>query len=276
MLEYTKSSKELFTMDQSEIKEKLERKLRTSITSAEWIDLREQGYVREFQAGISDWDEFAGNVDEVLKRLRKHLERTHLEQAGELEEYQEAERKSAAVEPPVKQPNLSGRNSARGSARSSLNRLRTRGRTSGKSPVHGALMPRGGLDGTLAQWVYLLAVELWVPADEIANHYRSIQTAMSHESPPPKTSERAFEVARFVWDSELADGERAPWPDLCARWNQRPLAKPFENWRHFRMAYVRGEKATRPRYKASNAQITNQMKTDGQEILDIWSSKIRD
>jgi hypothetical protein len=276
MLECTKSSKELFTMDQYDIKAKLERKLRTSITSAEWIDLREQGYVRDFQAGEIDWDEFAGYVDEVVKRLRKHVERTHREQAGELEEEQGAERESAAVDSSVRRPNLSGRNSARRSARSSLNRLRTRGRTSGKSPVHGALMPRGGLDGTLAQFVCLLAVELWVPADEVANHYRSIQTAMSHEWPPPKTSERAFEVARFVWDIELADGERAPWPVLCARWNRRPLAEPFENWRHFRMAYVRGAKATRPRYKASNAQITDQMRTVGQEILDIWSSKVRD
>ena len=232
--------------------------------------------MREYQTGITSWDDFAGPAEDGLKRLRKHVERTHLEQAGELDEEQGAERESAVVELPIKQPNLSGRTSARRSARASLNRLRTRGRTSGKSPVHGALMPRGGLDGTLAQFVYLLAVELWVPADEVANHYRSIQTAMSHEWPPSKTSERAFEVAQFVWDNELADGERAPWPVLCARWNRRPLAEPFENWRHFRMACVRGAKATRPRYKASNAQITDQMRTGGQEILDIWSSKIRD
>jgi hypothetical protein len=264
-------------MNESAIKRRLERELGTRITWAEWVDLKEQHFIRDYQMGIDTWPALCGGVEEALNRLRRHIERTHREQAGELDVETEPEREE---EPPNKIPpapaTLSDRARARDQALSSLNLLRSGGRSAGKAAIHGALFPRGGVDGTLAQWVYVVAVELWVPAEEVANSIRRMQMTMLAESSPPKTSERAFEVAAFVWDNWRVEGKRPPWPVLCERWNNWPLTEPFKKWQSFQKAYSRGAKATQPRYVASNEQITSQVRSGGQSILDVWAAKIRD
>ena len=264
-------------MNEFAIKRRLERELGTRMTWAEWVDLKEQHFIRDYQMGVDSWPALCGGVEEAIMRLRRHVERTHREQAGELDVETEPE---PGEEPPADIPpapaTLSDRTRARAQALSSLNLLRTGGRSYGRAAIHGTLLPRGGLDGTIAHWVYVVAAELWVPAEEVAKSYREMQKTMSAESHPPKTSERAFEVAAFVWDNERVNGERPPWSVLCKRWNDWPLTNPFKHWQSFQKAFSRGARATPPRYIASNEQIANRVRSGGQEILNHWASKVRE
>src|SRR5215210_6932508 len=225
-------------MNELAIKGRLERELGTRITWAEWVDLKEQHFIRDYQRGVDSWPALCGGVEEAIKRLRRHVERTHREQAGELDVETEPE---PGEEPPADIPpapaTLSDRTRARARALSSLNLLRTGGRSYGRAAIHGTLLPRGGLDGTLAQWVYVVAAELWVPAEEVANIYRAMQKTMLAESNPPKTRARQFEVAAFVWENERVHGKRPPWRVLCESWNKRPLTEPLEDWRDFHKAF---------------------------------------
>ena len=95
--------------------------------------------------------------------------------------------------------------------------------------MHSTLLPRGGVDGTLPQWVYITAVELWMPVEKVMEAYRWMQQTMMAEPDPPKTQARAFNVARFVWEQEKQYGERPPWPIMCERWNNYPLARAFKS-----------------------------------------------
>jgi hypothetical protein len=263
-------------VSEAEVRAALEKALRGRITWAEWQHLKATELVAEYLRDSLPWQEFRDFAAKELRQVRRFYQNQQREESGDISaEEMEVEEIEVAPDQRPDTPKLSDRTFARSQALGALNRLRTGGRSAGMSALHGALMPRGGLDGTLAQWVYLLAVELWVPAEEVANHYRSIQKTMSAESNPPKTSERAFQVAAFVRDNITADGTRAPWPDLCERWNQWPLTEPFDDWRHFHKTFLRGAKATPPRYVASNGQIANQVRSGGQEILDVWAEKVR-
>jgi hypothetical protein len=220
----------------------------------------------------------SGVVGETLGRLRRFLSNVHREQTGELKPTGELESGAEETpEPPDMPPtNLDDRTFARWQALSSLSQLRTGGASSGRPPIYGALFPRGGADGTLGQWVYIVAAELWVPAEEVMRGYRSMQRTMLADLKPPKTSTRAFEVAAFVWQNELAHGTRAPWPVLCERWNNWPLTVPFKCWRSFHRSFIRGAKATPPRYVATNEQITELVKSHSQQgAFDAWASKVR-
>jgi hypothetical protein len=269
-------------MDELAIKRRLEKTLHTRITWAEWADLVEQRYVRDYQPGQDDWEALCMLVNDALSRLRRHIRRTQREQAGELDVEAELQ---PEVEVDADAPTapatltLSGRTFARSQALGSLNRLQTGGRSSGRAPIDSFLLPRGGVDGTLAQWVYVVAVELWVSAEEVANNYRTIQKTLSAESNPLKTSERAFEVAAFVWDNERVHGMRPPWPILCERWNNWPLTEPFKKWQSFHKAFSRGARATVPRYNATNEQITNEVRSAQHSVekaLDDWAAKVRE
>lgn len=178
-------------MNELAIKRRLERALHTRVTWAEWLDLKEQHYIRDYQIGTDNWEALCIGVDAALSRLRRHIQRTQREQAGELDVEAELEPEvEVAVDAPTASPSLtlSGRTFARLQALGSLNRLRTGGRSSGRAAIDSFLLPRGGVDGTLAQWVYVMAVELWVPAEDVANNYRSMQKTMSSEANPLKTS----------------------------------------------------------------------------------------
>ena len=78
-----------------------------------------------------------------------------------------------------------------------------------------------------------MAVELWVPPEEVKEAYRSMQKTMLAEPNPPKTQTRAFKVAQFVWQNEMVDSKRPSWPVLWERWNNSPFgqaAGTFNNW----------------------------------------------
>ena len=142
----------------------------------------------------------------------------------------------------------------------------------------GVLLPRGGVDGTVPQWVYVIAAELWMPAEEVARAFRTRQRSLMVEADQPRTKSRAFEVARFVWEAEAAYGERPPWPELCKLWNDYPMTTPFDSWRGFRTTFKRGEKAALPRYKATDEQITEQVReasNRGRAVaFDLWASQV--
>ncbi len=97
---------------------------------------------------------------------------------------------------------------------------------------------------------------------------------------PPKTQTRAFKVAQFVWENERVHGKRPPWPVLCERWNNSPfgqLAGTFDSWRDLRTNFVRGAKATPPRYIATNEQMTELVRSRShQGAFDMWASKVRE
>jgi hypothetical protein len=93
---------------------------------------------------------------------------------------------------------LDDRTSARSSALGALNHLRSGGSAPPRATIHGTLLPRGGVDGTIPQWVYVIAVELWTPPTEVAKSFRAMQQALMVDSDQPRTQARAFNVARFV------------------------------------------------------------------------------
>jgi hypothetical protein len=267
-------------MTERVIKKRLAGTLNAPISGADWRYLKgafagpyrtlsDAQFVDEAE---EDWDYFVAFARKHLWLLRCRADDITREQAGELDPETEPER---AEKPSTNVP-LRGRAFARHEALGALNLLRTDGRSAGKGAIRSALFPRGGVDGTLGQWVQVIAVELWVPAEEVANHIRRTQRAMLAESSPPKTSERAFEVAAFVWDIERAEGKRPPWRVLCERWNNWPLTGPFDDWRHFHKTFTRGSRATPPRYVASNEQITRKVRSGAQDTLDHWAAKIRD
>jgi hypothetical protein len=133
------------------------------------------------------------------------------------------------------------------------------------------------VDGTLPQWEIFLGVEAWVPAEEFKEAYRAHQQALLTEQASPKTQERAFEVARFVWEEEREHGERPPWPVLWERWNNWPLTERFKSWRDFRTYFIRGKKAVPPRYYASDEQITEAVRSRAFEhSFNRWVSSFRD
>jgi hypothetical protein len=120
-------------------------------------------------------------------------------------------------------------------------------------------------------------VEVWVPAEEVKESYRSMQRNLLAEQTPPKTQPRTFEVAAFVWHQDRVHGRRLPWPQLWERWNNWPLTKPFDSWRDFQKTFTRGEKATPPRYHASYEQMTKLVEAGAHEgSFDLWVSSFRE
>jgi hypothetical protein len=101
---------------------------------------------------------------------------------------------------------------------------------------------------------------------------------MSNYGCQPKTQSRAFSVARFVWEQEAAHGEHPPWPVMCKTCNDSPMTRPFERWRDCRANFVRGAKATPPRYKVADKQLTEQVREAsirGRAVtFDSWARQV--
>ena len=76
---------------------------------------------------------------------------------------------------------IDDRTFARSSALAALNNLRSGGFAPPRATIHSTLLPRGGVDGTVPQWVYVTAAELWVPTEELANAYRRMQRNLMSE-----------------------------------------------------------------------------------------------
>jgi hypothetical protein len=269
-------------MSLREIKTKLEKALHTTIKSAEWAFLEDRGLIHDYEI-TGDWPEFRGGVEDNLKAIRRFRADDLREQASDLEE---APRENGVDHQPENPPiDLDDHTSARSSALGALNHLRSGGSAPPRATIHGILLPRGGVDGTIPQWVYVIAAEVWVPAEEVARSFRTMQQTLMVDPDQPRTQARAFNVARFVWEVEASYGERPSWPELCKlwndsckRWHDAPVAGTFERWRDFRANFVRGEKATLPRYKATDEQITEQVReasNRGEAVaFDSWASHV--
>jgi hypothetical protein len=262
-------------MSLREIKTKLEKALHTTINSAEWAFLEDRGLIHDYEI-IGDWPEFRGGVEDNLKAIRRFRANDLRERTGELEEvprendvYHETE--NVPVDP-------EDRAFARFLALDALNRLRSGGSAPARATMQSTLLPRGGADGTVPQLVHVIATELWMPAAEVARSFRAMQRTLMVDSDQPRTQARAYNVARFVWRMQAALGERPPWPEMCKRWNDSPMTRPFERWRDFRANFVRGAKATLPRYKATDEEITEQVReatTRGRAVaFDAWVSQV--
>jgi hypothetical protein len=272
----------MFTLIEVEIKAKLERALHRRISLAEWQDIKDSGLLGEYERGDLSWSDLKNLVGETLDRLRRHVRNVVREQAGELNLASKIPFKvKETVGLPDVPAKLSDRTSARGEALSALTRLRMGNEAaqnvmaSGRARISSTIIPRGGVDGTLPQWVIVMGVEAWVPADDVKETYSRLRQTFIEEQAQPKTQARTFQVAAFVWDQEQAHGKRPPWPVLCERWNNWPLTEPFEDWRAFRMCFLRGEQATPPRYVASNEQLTELVRSRHLEgDLERWTKRL--
>jgi hypothetical protein len=277
----------MFTLTGTEIKAGLERALHTRIGLAEWRELQRQEVVAMLEEASLDtaeenWREFVSTARDRLQSLRKFKEEDALEQRGELKPVSELGAKAEETASlPYVPAHLSDRTSARGEALSALTRLHMGDDAvqevmeSGRARISSTIFPRGGVDGTLPQWVIVMGVEAWVPADDVKETYSRLRQTFLAEQTQPKTQARTFQVAAFVWDQEQAHGKRPPWPVLCERWNNWPLTEPFEDWRAFRMCFLRGEQATPPRYVASNEQLTELVRSRHLEgNLERWTKRL--
>lgn len=200
-------------MNPQEIKTRLERALHTMITSAEWRFLEGRGLLHEHEIGVSDWPEFRAGVEDNLGAIRRYHADDLREQAGDLEEAPGENGADYQAENVPVDPD--DRAFARFLALGALNQLRSGGSAPPRSTMSGTLLPRGGVDGTVPQWVYVIAAELWMPAEEVARDFRTKQRTLMAEIGQPKTQARAFNVARFVWEIEAVHGGRLSWPEMC-------------------------------------------------------------
>jgi hypothetical protein len=274
-------------MTEAQIKTRLERALHREITWAEWRNLQKRGLVDEYVRNPlkitekENWREFRDSAGRELDFSRSYREDDIREQAGELEiDFEGGEEQAAPVPNPVP---LSDRTSARSSALSALDRLRAGDIRTRRARIHSSIFPRGGIDGTIPQWVIVMAVEAWIPAEEVKESYRHLQHTFLAEQRSPKTTERAFQVAKFVWEQEQFYGTRPSWKVLTIRWNNLPWAasfewaKPFKNWQAFRMCFERGKRATPPQYVASEDHMTELVRSRRpEEALEAWMAPLRE
>jgi hypothetical protein len=240
-------------MSESEIRAKLERTLNTKISEAEWVELKAVNVVLEFDE--LSWREFRGWAIEVLHGLRRFLQNVRREEAGEMPSGLGAD---TTTDGPDELPSvhidegiLSARTVARARALNALDQLRRGPKAWGSVTRHitSRVEPIGRGDGTLPQWVIQLEIEAWVPEEDVMGMYQNVRRKLLADHASPKVQPRTYEVARFVWEQELIHGKRLSWPKLCALWNHRnPERVHFNDWRAFHTCFVRGEKATPPRY----------------------------
>jgi hypothetical protein len=261
-------------VDSGEVKSRLGRALHRPITPAEWRHLERTELVAEYLRD-GNWREFRELAATQLEQIRSFYRDKISEESGDLLDVYPGH--NANDDEPLLPVDPEDRTSARMYALGALNRLRAGDSAVLRAATDAMLLPRGGVDGTLPQWVYIVAVEMWMPAEKVAEHYRQMQRTMMAEPDQPRTQARAFNVARFVWEQERFYGERPPWPVMCERWNNYPLTRPFKNWRDFRTNFLRGAKATPPRYVATEEQLTEQVRShvrDQAGLFYYWADKV--
>ncbi len=262
-------------MKNLKVKVELERSLHRKISGPEWRHLERKEFVSMFERNSLDWREFRECAREEFECLRSLREDEARERLGVAVDEYPGDRIGYQQEGLPADPE--DRVSARMGAIGARNILRAKESAPPRAAMHSTLLPRGGVDGTLPQLVYITAVELWMPAEEVMKAYRRMQQTLMAETEQPKTQARAYNVARFVWEQEKHYGQRPPWPVLCERWNNYPLTRPFENWRDFRTNFLRGAKATLPRYIATDEQLTEQVRReacDGVRAFRSWTDQV--
>ena len=273
----------LSTSEETDIRERLEGALKTSVSPTQWDYLKTQGVLENYVGSPMDdererWEEFARDADAELQRLRDWYERLREE---EDEGYSRPESSSLRDREQysglVGETRGSERTAARMEALRAYDRLQSgTDAVTKRLAMYDTLLPRGGLDGTVAQWVYALQVELWVPAEDVKETYLDLQRALTEER-ARKADPRTIEVARFVWEQKYNhEGEDLSYLDLMKRWNEsRSDDGRFNNWRTFRNTYIRGKEATLPRYEGSADLLQQEARKGyGKHLFETWASDV--
>jgi hypothetical protein len=272
--------------NETEAKAKLERAIHRPV-GAIWRsfwrgDLRSE--TRQCLEGAPDamsWEDIIDMAEEVL-RLQRDIK---LELAGaDLEPPEDTGEGDSPGEVPGGEeltPNgLNERTKARARAMSELSALRTgvEGEPPQIEPLRARVHAAGGRkDGTLHRWVVSLDVEVWVSAEEVARVYRNLQQQFISEQ-GGRTEEGTYEVARFVWrELRKNHGSRLTWPVLLERWKQEhPDDHRFKTYNNFRQFYMRGERATVPRYKWPTIQISPEQEAEIVRTKERWIARLRE
>src|SRR5215208_4661699 len=154
-------------MSEQELRARLQRALHTRISAAEWLDIKDQGHVRDYDDEDLSWRDLCEIVDEVLRRLRRHVKNTQREQRGELLlETKSPERLPEATTVTNIRAPLSERTAARAQALVALDNYclgPANPDRLGSRTISSRVRPQGGVDKTLPQWVIELNIEAWVP-----------------------------------------------------------------------------------------------------------------
>lgn len=273
----------LSTSEELEIKTKLEKALKGRLTPTQWDFLKDQGMLEVYVTSpLSEeqeqWEEFKRGAKAALEQLQTWYEGLRKE---EDEAYSRPDSSLLQdQEQPlglIRETRGSERTAARTEALGAYNRLHAQnGAKPNRPAMYAALFPRGGTDGTIAQWVYVLLVELWVPAEEVKADYLDLQQTLTEER-ARKADPRTLEVARFVWEEQKrAGGKNLSYPDLMNRWNKSRPDSKFNSWRSFRTAFIRGKEATLPRYEGSADLLHKEAKEGyGKHLFDDWASGVR-
>src|SRR5215207_7155779 len=157
-------------MNPQEIKKRLARALQREISESDWRNLERRDVVGEYLRnpfGHMEEEnclEFRENAHRELHFLRQYREDYLREQAGELVETPRDN--SVDHHPENVQVVLDERTSARSLALGALNRLCSGGSALPRAAMASTMLPRGGVDGTVPQLVWVMAAELWIPAEE--------------------------------------------------------------------------------------------------------------
>jgi hypothetical protein len=274
----------LSTFEELELRERLGKSLDRNVSDTQWDFVKAQGVVENYVISPlaeerEKWEEFTRDVNEELERLQRWYEGLRKEededyQGSDSPLLQDQERSSGHV----RKARGSERTAARTEALRAYDRLQAGTDTVPDRPaMYAALFPWGGLDSTVAQWVYALQVELWVPVEEVKADYLAVQQALTEES-TRKASPRTLEVARFVWEQRRrVGGKDLSYLDLMERWNKsRSDGGKFSDWRAFYTAFVRGKEAALPRYERSAGLLQQGVREGyGKDLFGTWASEVR-
>jgi len=273
----------LSTREELEIKQKFEGWRKEPLTPAQWDFIKDQGVWVDYETSPLEeeqarWEEFVRGAEEAVAKLQTFYERRREE---EDEAYSRpdssASRNRDELTRLVVETRGSERTLARTEALLAYNRLQAGTDAVPNRPaMYDTLFPRGGTDGTVAQWVYVLQVELWVPAEEVKAEYLELQQILTDEK-ARKADPRTLEVARFVWEQQRNAGEKKlSYSDLMERWNEsRPDDQKFSRPRSFRTAFIRGKQATLPRYERSASLLEEGVKQGySKHLFDSWASDV--
>jgi hypothetical protein len=166
---------------------------------------------------------------------------------------------------------------SRGQAILTYERLRANKDDDEIRPIFGSAAFLGeGVRGGVPQWIVLIQAQAWTPANQIKEHYQWVQDYLSHER-GWKTRARSFDVVRFVWEIELARGERPSWPELTRIWNEsRPKNEAFARWRSFYKCFSEAKPHVLPRYRHDDDQLRKMIDSGSQVIaFDRWAEEFR-
>jgi hypothetical protein len=251
----------LSTKGEVEIKQRLERRRKKPLTPVQWDFIKDQGVLDNYKASPLEeewerWEEFVRGADATVAKLQTFYERRREE---EDEAYSRPDNTASRAREELARPIVETRGSKRTEARTE------------------ALAAYNRADDTVPQWVYVLQVELWVPAEEMKAEYLELQEVLTEEK-ARKANPRTLEVARFVWDQQGSVGkQKLSYPELMRRWNEsRPDDEKFRRPRSFRNVYIRGKEATLPRYGVSDELLQAEVRDGyGRHLFDSWASDVR-